>query len=79
MFCPYPGCPLISLWCDSDDKTLIFLRFRILAFISGLLILAIIKICYFLLYTPAQIISKYLQCLCILATSKILRNLYGAA
>ena len=40
---PYPGRVLISFWCDYDKKNL-FLRFRILADISVLLILAIIKI-----------------------------------
>ena len=39
---PYPGRELKSFWCDSDNKTLIFLRFSILADISVLLILAII-------------------------------------
>ena len=33
-----------KLWCDSDNKNFVFLRFRILADISVLLILAIIKI-----------------------------------
>ena len=41
---PYPGRVLISFWCDYDNKNLYFLRFRILADISVLLILAIIKI-----------------------------------
>ena len=41
---PYPGRELKSFWCDSDKKTLIFLRFSILADIFVLLILAIIKI-----------------------------------
>ena len=41
---PYPGRVLISFWCDSDNKNFFFLRFRILAYISVLLILAIIKI-----------------------------------
>ena len=42
---PYSGRELKSSWCDSDNKkTLIFLRFSILADISVLLILAIIKI-----------------------------------
>ena len=40
---PYPGRVLISFWCDSDNKKLGFLRFGILADISVLLILAIIK------------------------------------
>ena len=35
---------LISFWCDSDNKNFDFLRFRILADISVLFILAIIKI-----------------------------------
>ena len=39
---PYPGRVLTSCWCDYDNKN--FLRFRILADISVLLILAIIKI-----------------------------------
>ena len=42
---PYPAQVLISFWCDSDNKSLFFLLFRILADISVLLILAIIKIC----------------------------------
>ena len=42
---PYSAHVVISLWCDSDNKTIIFLRFRILADISVLFILAIIKIC----------------------------------
>ena len=42
---PYPAHVLISFWCDSDKKTLTFLRFRILADILVLFILAIIKIC----------------------------------
>ena len=40
----YPAHVLISFWCDSDNKNFfknIFLRFRILADISVLLILAI--------------------------------------
>ena len=41
---PYPAHLLISFWCDSDDKYFAFLRFRILADISVLFILAIIKI-----------------------------------
>ena len=41
---PYPGRVLICFWCDSDNKNLMFLRFLILAHISVLLILAIIKI-----------------------------------
>ena len=41
---PYPGRVLKSFWCDSDNKKMIFLRFSILADISVLLILAIIKI-----------------------------------
>ena len=41
---PYPANVLISFLCDSDNKTLIFLLFRILADISVLFILAIIKI-----------------------------------
>ena len=41
---PYPGRELKSFWYDSDNKNLIFLRFCILADISVLLILAIIKI-----------------------------------
>ena len=28
---PYPGCVLISFWCDSDKKYVLFLRFKILA------------------------------------------------
>ena len=40
----YPGLVLISFWCDYDIENLYFLRFRILADISVLLILAIIKI-----------------------------------
>ena len=39
----YPGRVLISFRCDSDNQNFIFLRFRILADISILLILAIIK------------------------------------
>ena len=39
---PYPGRELKSFWCDSDNN--FFLRFSILADISVLLILAIIKI-----------------------------------
>ena len=41
---PYTGRELKSFWCDSDKKRKIFLRFSILADISVLLILAIIKI-----------------------------------
>ena len=41
---PYPDHVLISFWCDYDNKNLYFLRFRILADISVLLILAVIKI-----------------------------------
>ena len=41
---PYPGRVLISLWCDYYNKNLHFLRFRILADISVLLILAIIML-----------------------------------
>ena len=42
---PYPGRVLISFWCDYDNKNLYLrLRFSILAAISVLLILAIIKI-----------------------------------
>ena len=41
---PYPGRVLTSFWCDYDNKTYIFLRLRILAHISVLLILAIINI-----------------------------------
>ena len=40
---PYPGCVLISFLCDYDNKNF-FLLFGILADISVLLILAIIKI-----------------------------------
>ena len=40
----YPAHVLISFWCDSLIKTLIFLRFRILVDISFLFILAINKI-----------------------------------
>ena len=40
----YPGRELKSFWCDSNNRTLIILRFNILADISVLLILAIIKI-----------------------------------
>ena len=40
---PYPAHVLISFCCDSDNKNF-FLRFRILADISDLFILAIIKI-----------------------------------
>ena len=40
----YPGRVLISFWFDYDNKNLFFLRFGILADISVLLILAIIKI-----------------------------------
>ena len=42
---PYSAHVLISFWCDSDYKNYDFLRFRILADISVLFILAIIKIC----------------------------------
>ena len=38
-----PGRVLITFWCDSDVKNFDFSRFRILAHISVLLILAIIK------------------------------------
>ena len=41
---PYPGRELKSFYCDSDNKNFDFLRFCILADISVLLILAIIKI-----------------------------------
>ena len=41
---PYPGHVLISFWCDYDNKNLYFFTFRVLADISILLILAIIKI-----------------------------------
>ena len=41
---PYPAHVMISFLCDSDKKDLIFLVIRILADISVLLILAIIKI-----------------------------------
>ena len=41
---PYTGRVLISFWCDYDNENCNFLRFRILADISVLLILAIIKI-----------------------------------
>ena len=42
---PYPGRVRISFWCDYDNKNLYFLTFlKILADISVLLILAIIKI-----------------------------------
>ena len=41
---PYPGRVLISFWCDSDNNNSHFLRFWILADISVLFILAIIKI-----------------------------------
>ena len=41
---PYPGLELKSFWCDSDNKNFTFLCFWILADISVLLILAIIKI-----------------------------------
>ena len=41
---PYPAHVLICFWCDSDNKNLDFLRFRILGDISVLFILAIIKI-----------------------------------
>ena len=41
---PYPGRELKSFWCDSDNKNFDFLCFSILADISVLLILAIIKI-----------------------------------
>ena len=41
---PYPARVLICFWWDSNNKTLIFLRFRILVDISVLFILAIIKI-----------------------------------
>ena len=48
MFClkerPYSVYVLISFWCDSDNKNYDFLRFRILADISDLFILTIIKI-----------------------------------
>ena len=40
----HPGHVLKSFWCDSDNKNFDFLRFSILADISVLLILAIIKI-----------------------------------
>ena len=40
----YHGHVLISFWCDLIFETYIFLRFRILADISVLLGLAIIKI-----------------------------------
>ena len=42
---PYSAHVVISFWCDSDNKNYNFLRFRILADISVLFILAIIKIC----------------------------------
>ena len=49
---PYPAHVLISLWCDSDNKNfLFFLYSSILADISVLFILAIIKIWYYS-YTP---------------------------
>ena len=41
---PYPGRELKSFWCDPDGKNFDFLHFSILADISVLLILAIIKI-----------------------------------
>ena len=54
---PYPGCVLISFWCDYDNKKLfIFSRFRILSDISNLITLAIIKI-WQCSYT-AQIVSS---------------------
>ena len=40
---PYSAHVMISFWCDSDNKTSIFLRLKILADISVLFILAIIK------------------------------------
>ena len=43
----YPGRVLISFWCNYDKKTNIFLRFSILADITVLLILAIIKIFFY--------------------------------
>ena len=42
---PYPGHVLIIFRCDYDNENLYFLYFRILADISFLLILAIIRIC----------------------------------
>ena len=41
---PYPGRVRKSFWCDSDNKNFELLRFIILAGISVLLILVIIKI-----------------------------------
>ena len=41
---PYPGRELKSFWCDFDNRNLDFFTFFILADISVLLILAIIKI-----------------------------------
>ena len=41
---PYPGNVPISFWCDSDNKNFYILCFRILADLSVLNILAIIKI-----------------------------------
>ena len=58
---PYSGRELKSFWCDSDNKNFDFLRFSILADISVLLILAIIKIWEYSPYNPTRIISKYLQ------------------
>ena len=43
----YPAHVLISFWCDSDNKNLDFFRFILLADISVLFILAIIKICHY--------------------------------
>ena len=42
---PYSAHVVISFWCDSDIRNYNFSRFRILADISVLFILAIIKIC----------------------------------
>ena len=42
---PYSAHVVISFWCYSDNKNYDFLRFRILADISVLFILAIFKIC----------------------------------
>ena len=41
---PYPCRELKSFWCDPDNKNFVLLSFSILADISVLLILAIIKI-----------------------------------
>ena len=58
---PYPGRVLESFWCDADNKNLYFFTFQNFSAYFSFIYFGYHQNLVIKLYTPARIISKYLQ------------------